>query len=180
MYFIIRGDCTINIIEHDRKEYTAIKLLSQGSYFGEVGCIYNCPRTASVISRNYNIFGRITIERLKDIFNEYPEVEQSMKMHLYKYNYKSKKFLIDAMSKIEYFKSLTLDKVHEIIYNFQEEEYEHDEFVYGTGDPVDEMFVVQSGCVELYTEFEGNEFKLVRLEKGSLLHHNILLNQAQC
>ena len=55
MYYIIQGDCTLNILEHDQKESVGVKLLSAGQYFGEIGIIYECPRTASIISRGYNI-----------------------------------------------------------------------------------------------------------------------------
>ena len=49
MYYIIQGDCTVNITEHDQKEHVAVKLLSPGRYFGEIGLIYSCVRTASII-----------------------------------------------------------------------------------------------------------------------------------
>ena len=40
-----------------------------------------------------------------------------------------------------------------------------------------EILIVESGCLELYTYFEGNEFTIVKLYKGSIMNHNILFNE---
>ena len=48
MYFIARGDCLVNIREHDRKEKIAVRVLCEGHHFGEISLLYNCPRTASI------------------------------------------------------------------------------------------------------------------------------------
>lgn len=54
MYFIMQGDCTVSLIDENREEHIAVALLTEGSHFGEIGLIYGCERTATVISRNYN------------------------------------------------------------------------------------------------------------------------------
>lgn len=37
------------------------------------------------------------------------------------------------------------------------------------------MFFIESGCVELYTLLDGEEFILERLYRGSVLNHNAFL-----
>jgi CRP-like cAMP-binding protein len=61
MYFISSGDCAVNIRDPSREELVAVRLLVEGDHFGEIGVVYGCRRTASVISRNYNTMASLTI-----------------------------------------------------------------------------------------------------------------------
>ena len=62
MYFIQEGDCIINIKDEKGNEYISEKILIEGDHFGEVAMIYQCKRTASVVSRNYNTMARLQYE----------------------------------------------------------------------------------------------------------------------
>lgn len=59
MYYISQGDCTINVKDRFSTTHYAVRLLVEGDHFGEIGLIYRCRRTCSVISRNYNTVARI-------------------------------------------------------------------------------------------------------------------------
>ena len=54
LYFISKGDCSINITDNQAKEHIAYKLVVEGDHFGEISLLYDCTAQASVISRNYN------------------------------------------------------------------------------------------------------------------------------
>jgi CRP-like cAMP-binding protein len=73
MFFIIQGDCVLNIIEDNLKSYDAVKVMVEGDHIGEIGLIYRCKRTASVISRNYNTLARLGKERYREMCFNYPE-----------------------------------------------------------------------------------------------------------
>ena len=73
MYFLSKGDCVVNIKDQNNKEHVAIRLLTEGDYFGEVGMIYSCVRTASVISRNYNTMARISYQQFREVVNIFPD-----------------------------------------------------------------------------------------------------------
>jgi len=60
MYFIARGDCTVDIRDECRRHHIAIKLLVEGDHFGEISALYGCRRTATVYSRNYNTIAFLT------------------------------------------------------------------------------------------------------------------------
>jgi CRP-like cAMP-binding protein len=74
MYFVIAGECLV--ILEDSLPFERIKnnLLVQNNFFGEVGCIYNCNRTCSVMTCSYNILARLTKPRLKNLLIDYPEL----------------------------------------------------------------------------------------------------------
>lgn len=96
MYFIARGDCLVNIREHDRKEKVAVRVLCEGHHFGEISLLYNCPRTASIQSRNYNTLAGLRKDMFRVIDQEFPEFKERLVRHLFKYNYRKKEFLKQA------------------------------------------------------------------------------------
>ena len=67
MFYIIQGDCIVNIIDEKKKEHIAIKLLVEGHSFGEIGAIFNCPRTSTVISVNYSTLAVLGSRGFKDV-----------------------------------------------------------------------------------------------------------------
>jgi len=86
MLFISSGDCAVNIIDNNRETYTGHRLLVEGDHFGEIGLIYDCNRTASVQSRNYNTMATISKQSFKDLMNEMPQLLISLKRHVYRYS----------------------------------------------------------------------------------------------
>ena len=85
MFFVSKGDCIVNIKDQLGNEMVAISMLCEGAFFGEIGMIYFCKRSATVISRNYNTFSRLDYSQYRDLVNEYPEFEQELKLNLYNY-----------------------------------------------------------------------------------------------
>jgi len=74
LYFVAKGDCIVKLMDSRGREAADHKLLSEGMHFGEISAIYNCPRTATVISRNFNTMGRVSYIRYRDLVNEYPDL----------------------------------------------------------------------------------------------------------
>ena len=60
LYYISKGDCLVKLENSQGREYLSENILDEGSHFGEISMIYNCPRTATVISRTYNTLGKLT------------------------------------------------------------------------------------------------------------------------
>ena len=73
IFYIIQGDCVLNITEHDLKTNNAVKLMVEGDHIGEIGIIYKCKRTASVVSRNYNVMSRLGKHNFRELALEYPD-----------------------------------------------------------------------------------------------------------
>ena len=60
MFYIMQGDCFVNITDENNKEHVAFRLLTEGDQFGEIGLFYGCPRTATVTCRNYNTLASLS------------------------------------------------------------------------------------------------------------------------
>lgn len=99
--------------------------MNQGDYFGEVALIFNCKRTATIISTNYCTFAKIEKQL-------YLKSQQSflntVKSQTINYIDKSKKFKIKLLKQIEYFESYDLEDFSmffdEVQYQMNLEEFE--------------------------------------------------------
>ena len=172
MYFLSKGDCAINITDEQGKEYVAVRLLTEGDYFGEIAMIYKCKRTATVVSRNYNTMARITYDRYREVTNEYPEFQRLLKDHLYKYNDKKKEFLQSLVRRVYYFnQDLDQETLHDLMHKMVPKKYDAGHVIIKEATVAGSMFFVVSGVVESYTTMEGNEFVLDRLHSGSVINH---------
>lgn len=55
------GDCAVNIRDVTNEELVAVRLLVEGDHFGEIGVMFECKRTATIVSRNYNTMACLSI-----------------------------------------------------------------------------------------------------------------------
>lgn len=181
MYFISSGDCAVNIIDHNNQEYVGHKLLVLGAHFGEIGLIYNCNRTASVQSRNYNTMATLDRQNFMDLMNEMPDMLKFLKRHIYNYTDPLKTFTKELMIKLPYFGASYMHKhvFHKIIYSFQNKFYNEGEIILHEGDKADQIIFVVNGYLEMVTEFEGNEFVLERLTPGTILNYRNVFTDDQ-
>jgi CRP-like cAMP-binding protein len=59
IYYIMQGDCTVDITEFNGNVIKAMGLLVEGDHFGEISFFYKCPITCTITSRNYNSMARL-------------------------------------------------------------------------------------------------------------------------
>jgi len=174
MYWISQGDCAVNIIEQDRQERIAVRLLVEGDHFGEIGLIYNCCRSASIVSRNYNTMARLRKDLFHKLVSDYPEYKEGLLKHIYKYKYKKKKFLRRAFNKISYMRDLPESIFHKAIYSLRSRLLEKDEIFLKEGDNTDSIIIVEKGILEFYTTFESNPFIIEQCHSGFVLNHKVI------
>ena len=98
MYYINSGDCTVNVRDEKRKEHIALKILVEGQHFGEIGIIYKCKRTTTVLSRNYNTMARLGIRQFNDIVGNAPEYLHFLKRYVFAYQGTRKLFIFRALT----------------------------------------------------------------------------------
>lgn len=101
---------------------------------------------------------------------EYPEFKEFLLSSSMSYNYKKKIFLQKVFKKIEYFNELPNHDFHYIYLNLRSEYHEKNKVLVKPMNVADTLLIVESGCLEVYTEVEGNCFTLEFLEKGAVLN----------
>ena len=110
----------------NRNEIFNYRLLVSGDHFGAIASVYDCKRTATVMSRNYNIMANINRQRFMDLCNDIPGYKNLMLRHIYKYHDPMKIFLKDSICKIPYFNKAVMNKhlFHRILYSFEHKFFE--------------------------------------------------------
>ena len=68
------------------------------------------------------------------------------------------------------FRCLSMYEKLELIYTMETENLEKDTVLYRAGEVADSMFVISEGWVDISIKFDGNEFALERLTRGSLFN----------
>jgi CRP-like cAMP-binding protein len=116
MYFITRGDCTVDMIDEKRITHVAIRLLVEGMHFGEIGCYFKCKRTATITSRNYNSLAMLSYAQFRDILADSPEFDEYIARYIYQYHGSRKMFVWKILNQIDYLKELSKDIFHQIYY----------------------------------------------------------------
>lgn len=93
MYLVARGECVVNIKDEQGKLIKDFKTLTPSDYFGEIGLIYDCKRTATVVSRKYTTLAKMTKARFLQITTEFPRMKDILKKGIFKYNDRMKRFM---------------------------------------------------------------------------------------
>ncbi|ODQ78248.1 hypothetical protein BABINDRAFT_162906 [Babjeviella inositovora NRRL Y-12698] len=75
MYWILKG--TVGVTSPDGEAVHAE--LAAGSFFGEIGILFNRPRTATVVSRTRVLLGVLTADALNLVLPSYPVVERRIR-----------------------------------------------------------------------------------------------------
>lgn len=73
MYWIMKGTVDISDGESIQAE------LGRGSFFGEVGVLFNRPRTATVVARSRVVVGVLESEALNFVLQYYPSIERKIR-----------------------------------------------------------------------------------------------------
>ncbi|GMF64191.1 unnamed protein product [[Candida] boidinii] len=72
MYWILRG--TVGVTSTDGEAVYAE--LGAGSFFGEIGILFNRPRTATVVARTKVLLGVLTKDALSIVLSDFPIIER--------------------------------------------------------------------------------------------------------
>jgi len=82
-------------------------------------------------------------------------------------------FIKRSMKQVPYFEKLANDDpvLYDIIYLLDTKRMQKNEELQKAGADADELYFIQSGMVEVLTEFEKKEFVIERLFKGSIINY---------
>lgn len=149
MYFIISGDCVVSYLDANQREVLSNFLLSEGNHFGEISALFNCPRTSTVIGRNYNIMSNISQQYLKYIISQHPEFHQSLLKCIYSQRDEKKKFIYRAVKSIDFFKNISVDDFHKLMFKMETRIITEKEYILRQGNKIKSIVIVQHGQLEV-------------------------------
>lgn len=75
MYWILRGSVSVTSPDGE----TIYAELARGQFFGEIGILFNRPRTATVIARTKVLVGVLARDALNQVLKSYPSIERRIR-----------------------------------------------------------------------------------------------------
>jgi CRP-like cAMP-binding protein len=181
MFIMVSGECIILVKDiMTNNQNRKANLLVKSDHFGEISCLFNCPRTATVIGMNYNIMATLSKPSFKQLTSDYPELKLQLLRNIYRLKDSYKDFMYNIFYRIQFFRDLKVDLFHQMIYSFKEKNYAKGESVFNVDDPADYISIVQSGIVEIFVTIDSTEFVLEELKRGSIINHtNFFFDNSQ-
>lgn len=95
-------------------------MLVSGDCFGEIGLLFNCTRTCTIVSTNYTILARLAKARLRMLISDFPIFKKILLKKVYTYNDDQKKFAYSAFQSIEYLKNISTELFHTLYFKMEE------------------------------------------------------------
>ena len=174
MYFVGQGDCIVMVRDHKGRDVYTRQLI-EGDHFGEIALIYKCKRSATVISSNYNTLATLQAPRFRELVSEFPEYEEALKTHL-REEYGDKKdpkliFYTEMIKRLDYMDKIGDETLYDVIFGLSSKDYESGTVILAEEQLANSLFFVEQGTLEIYTQFEGNEFIIEKLHAGSAVNH---------
>ncbi|KAK9457626.1 hypothetical protein V1511DRAFT_178959 [Dipodascopsis uninucleata] len=170
MYWLVRG--AVGVTSRDGESVYAE--LTAGAFFGEIGILFNCPRTASVVARSRCMVVVLTAEALNEILPQYPEVEQAIRQEAQErlsLLQKQKKApppdipIRDLLKEIPLFADTPMDILHTLALKIEPKRYSPFEYIITQDLPGRELYFILDGTVEVIDEV--TQQVRARLSKGS-------------
>lgn len=134
----------------------------------------NCPRTATVISRNYVTSAYLSQNAFRSITNEFPQLLVDLKKSIYKYKDPRKKFFWRVLLQISYLKKMPLDLFHQIYHSFRQHYANQGDVILAEGSDTDNIIVLEKGHLEVYCAPDGNRFVIENLFPGSVFGYRAI------
>lgn len=138
--------------------------------------LYHCKRSATVTAKNYCTCAKIDRANYNELLQIYSSLNDLIKKHIMVYDDPLKIFLEMSLNQIDFFKGLSKPVKNEWIFNMKHRLLKRGSLLYKLNTNSSEMYLIQSGHVEIVHKFDNNqEFLIERLERGSIINHNSFL-----
>lgn len=83
-YIVSKGQLCVRILTPSLKEFQT-RILAQSSYFGEIGLLTGSRRTATVVTQNYCILGRMGLHEFEEMCYTYFDAKEFIRKGIYTY-----------------------------------------------------------------------------------------------
>jgi CRP-like cAMP-binding protein len=81
------------------------------------------------------------------------------------------------MDKIKYLTGISKELRHRILHTLKPRVLIQGEILLKPGMETETIYLIEKGCLEVYTEFDGNEFVLEFLGAGSVLNYQLIFTE---
>lgn len=160
-YFVVMGTFRVHVSNENNVKSVVCYLL-RGSHFGEIGLLYDTLTTATVESKEYSTVARLSSEMFLELIARHPNLANKFRKNTQKYEDDFKTFLLDGVGQANYFSFLAPDSFQELAYWLKPVYLEQGEYLFKPSEPVDYLYFVVEGTLELSFTFNDRYFSLLK------------------
>ena len=175
LYFIAKGEWGVFINDHKGIKHRNEENLMPGDLFGEVALLWKCNRTATVKTTMYSTIANLNktdFDTISRIFNGF---QSTLKMRMKRYQDTLKQFMKQLFLNVDYFKKWGPDTLEEITYYCEQEHFEKDRIIFRAGDPIDKIFFIISGKIDITINITDIDVVVDSLYQGCSIGWNGIL-----
>lgn len=156
LYFIAKGGCHV-YIRNRHNVKIRVNVLGHGDLFGEVALLNGSKRTATVKASNYSTIAHLSKEHFTYLFNKDLDALKALRDGRRRYQDEWKVFLKDNLRYVDYIKHVSEETVEELSYHLKEETFEAGDVIFRAGSPVDRLYFITDGEVEIIVKVGRKE-----------------------
>lgn len=177
MYFLARGECNVYVTDANKKSNKS-NTLKEGDYFGEIGLIKDCRRTASVYSKNHTTLAELSKEDFLSLCLKFPFIKSTMERRIRKnYNDKWRKFVKRSIKNIDYLSYKMPDQIiDDISYMFEMTSISQGAYLFKKGNTCRDIHIISNGELNIYLGDNKREMYLDTLYTGCTIGSYASLN----
>ncbi|EMG47719.1 Cyclic nucleotide-binding domain protein, putative, partial [Candida maltosa Xu316] len=181
MYWILKGAVSVTSTDGE----TIYAELNPGEFFGEIGILYNRPRTATVIAKTKILLAVLTAESLNTVLKNFPVIERRIRdeaqERLAMQDKKNKEPLSvqSFIKNLPIFQVLPPDIMHKLALSVEPVVHNPFEYILRKGDTCGDIYFIIDGEVEVLGDQGLLEIPVARLSSGSYFGEMSFLNYLQ-
>ena len=149
------------LVKDENHNESVVRLLEEGSLFGEVALIANGKRTATIRCMNYCTCAALSNASFKEICKHFPETFHKMKENRKLYDDKWKQFLRQLVSSVPFFRELSENTLEELLYGLEQEFHEKDAVLFKPGDVCTGIRYLSDGEIDFVVRLDNGEEILI-------------------
>lgn len=147
LYFVSHGKCAVELVDYDKP--VTVKYLLKGSHFGEIGLVFDTPRTATVKAIDYATLAEMTRADFDIVVGSYPKLKSLMRKSALRYNDPHKQFQLSTLRRCPYFRQLPDSVLTQLLYTLPLYTFDVNICIFREGEVPQATYFLLSGEVDI-------------------------------
>ena len=174
LYCIAKGECSVHVT--DQRGVTCIaNNLQPGDVFGEIALLCGCLRTATVKTYIYSTIAKLNKYHFDTVCSVYTWFQEKLKQRLKTYKDNMRKYQMKLITSVDYMSKLKENTLEEISYHLIQAHFEQNKVIFRAGDPVECIFFVVHGVVNISINIGDREIIIDSIGQGASIGCNGVL-----
>lgn len=174
LFIISKGEWNVFVTDH-KSQREMVRVLKTGGIFGEVALLCKCNRTATVKTVLYSTIALLSKRDFDTVWRTFSGFQSKLKSGMKNYKDNLKSFVKLMISKVDYFTPCSDDTIEEISYYCEQIYSDKDKVIFRAGDPIDKIYFIVSGKVNILVNIQGNDIIVDSLYQGCSIGINGVL-----